>query len=191
MFMDAPIAPEKLERILYAATRSPSAGHTQATRLLVITEPSAREEFWGAIADPSWRSSTKSHQNLDKAPVIILPLEHKKAYLERYRQSDKTYAKIDKISDFPSPYWTIDASFITMLLQLATVNESLAYLFFGISCGLDRLRNDFAIPKTYLPIGGMVIGYPASQRPSASSLKRPRLGIADICHFNRFTTNDK
>ena len=185
-FFDTPIASDQLARIVQAGTRAPSAGFTQATRILVLDRTESVRTFWDSISTPQWRAANPARSGLDHAPCIIVVLEDRSAYLERYHQPDKAYSKIDTFSDFPAPFWTIDAAFTAMMIQLAIVNEGLGYLFFGIPQGIEELRAKFSIPTQLNPIGAIALGHPASSQPSHSSQVRRRLRTEDVIKYNLF-----
>lgn len=185
-FLEDPVEKEVLDAILHAATRAPSAGFTQASRFLVLTNPEAREKFWSIVATPQWREKSKSHAGLDNAPVLIIPFSNQSAYIDRYQREDKRYAQKKVESDFPSPYWTIDTAFAAMLIQLAIVDAGLAYLFFGLPVDSSLLLEAFNIPSIYEPIGIIALGHPANNDPSASSKVQVRLHQDELIWMNDF-----
>ena len=66
--------------------RAPSAGYSQGYGLLVLTEKADRERFWrsqppadgGGGWDPAVRAA------IERAPVLVVALASKNAYLDRY-----------------------------------------------------------------------------------------------------------
>ena len=54
-FQDRAIDPAVVDRILTAAVRAPSAGHTQGWGFLVLTEPDDRRRFWHVAWPPDER----------------------------------------------------------------------------------------------------------------------------------------
>ena len=185
-FSERPVETERISRILYAATRGPSAGFTQGTRILVLNSPASRNRFWNAISTTEWRTKNGAGAKLANAPVIVIVFENRQAYLDRYREPDKAYAQQTCEGDFPAPFWTIDAAFSAMLIQLAAVDEGLGYLFFGLPNGVEALFSAFSIPPHLAPIGALAIGYPASSVASASSQRRARLEYSEIVRFETF-----
>lgn len=185
-FLDDPIPPESLERIVFAGTRGPSAGFTQATRILVLNDPARVELFWESISSSQWREGNSARAGLDRAPCVIIPFEDQSAYLERYGEADKAYSGIRACEDFAAPFWTIDASFAAMMIQLAIVDEGLGYLFFALPFGIENLRANFAVPPNLKPIGAIALGYPAAQTRSASSRARRRIPNDQMIRYNTF-----
>jgi nitroreductase len=86
-YTDEPISPDAIERILASALRAPSAGFSQGWAFLVLTEAEDRSRFWPYV--PTRVEQTPSMQ---LAPLVIVPLAHKAAYLERYAEPDKGWA---------------------------------------------------------------------------------------------------
>lgn len=185
-FHGDPIPPESLERIVFAGTRGPSAGFTQATRILVLNEPERVELFWESISSRQWRNGNLARDGLDRAPCIIIPFEDQSAYLARYGEADKAYAGIVASEDFAAPFWTIDASFAAMMIQLAIVDEGLGYLFFALPFGIENLRANFGVPANLKPIGAIALGYPAARTGSASSRARRRIPSEQMIRYNTF-----
>ncbi len=185
-FSEAPVAHEVIDRIISAGLRTPSAGHTQGTRLLVLESPAARTKFWTAISHPSWHAASPARDGLRNAACVVLPLENPAAYLERYSETDKAYAGIHTLADFPAPYWTLDAAFAAMAIQLAVVNEGLSYAFIGLPFGVENLREEFNIPNSCRPIGAIAFGQDSFRERSASAARRGKLGRETIIHYDSF-----
>jgi hypothetical protein len=82
------------------------------------------------------------------------------------------------------PYWDIDTGFTALLMLLASVDEGLGALFFGIPPHLiPEFRRLYGVPDSYLPIGAVAIGHPdpaSDQGGSARTIKRRAL--ADVVH---------
>ncbi|MDA8116748.1 MAG: nitroreductase family protein [Actinomycetota bacterium] len=184
-FLPDPLPPETVARIAEAALRAPSAGFTQGTRLLVLSEPESLELFWAAIASPEWLAAP-SRAGLANAPCVMVPLQNREAYLSRYQAQDKSYAGIDAPEDFAAPYWTVDAAFAAMLVQLAAIDAGLGCLFFGLPLGVSAMKSAFGIPAGLEPIGAIAIGNPGSPATSPSAVRRGRLPADAVIRYNRF-----
>jgi nitroreductase len=157
---------ETLGRVLDVARRGPSAGWSQGTEFLVLE---------GAAAVPLW-----------EAPVVVVPLAHKQAYLDRYSLPDKAGAGMGEESGWPVPYWEIDAGFATMLLLLAAVDEGLGALFFGLFRDKEAIVRSAGVPEEYRPIGAVALGYPEAGERSRPSWKGGRRPFDDVVHFTRW-----
>lgn len=181
---DRPVPPEILERILANALHAPSAGFSQGWAFLVLEGPEETERFWAA----TWADGDRAGfrwQGLFSAPVLVVPLSHKQAYLDRYAEPDKGVA--DKRESFwPVPYWDVDTGMAALLMLLTTVDAGLGALFFGVfPAHLPAFRAAFDVPEAYTPIGAIALGYRASDEPSPS-LKRGRRPLDEVVHRGRF-----
>ena len=90
---DRPVPPEVLEEILRHATHAPSAGFSQAGRSERSTPRRPGARFWSAMTPPDIESSWL--KGMRDAPVIIVPLSNKSAYLDRYAEPDKGWTDRD------------------------------------------------------------------------------------------------
>jgi nitroreductase len=175
-FENRPLAPGVVDRLLGNAVRAPSAGFSQGWAFLALEGAEQTRPFWAAIAH-----GTTHHENVYNAPLIVVCLSHKDAYLDRYAQPDKGWTDRDE-ARWPAPYWDIDTGFAALLMLLTAVDAGLAGLFFGIVPErIDAFRSAFGVPPAYKPIGAVAVGYPAPDRPSAS-LKRGRRPLEDVVH---------
>jgi nitroreductase len=113
---------------------------------------------------------------LTRAPVVILPLAHKQAYLDRYALPDKAHTPLSKEEHWPAPYWDIDAGFGVMMILLTAVDLGLGALFFAIFEGEHALMEALGVPTGYHAIGAVALGYPTEgerTRPELASGRRP------------------
>jgi nitroreductase len=175
-FTDEPVAPDVLERVLDATRRAPSAGNTQGFDLLVLVGPEQTARYWDASL-PAERRAGFAYPGLLRAPVLVLPVPDREAYLERYAEDDKARSGLGgRAEAWPVPYWDVDTAFATMLLMLAAADEGLGVLFFGLfrqeRAVLDALR----VPEGRRPIGAVALGHPdpTGERPGRSSGRRRR-----------------
>ena len=186
-FRKAPVDSELLNRIVDLASRAPSAGKTQGWHLLLLRDEQTAK-FWNLSLPHEKRSSFRWQHLLD-APVIGLVFADPHAYLERYSEPDKSKTKlVDETSAWPTPYWTVDASFATMQLLLAAHDVGLGALFFGVFNGEDQLRVEFKVPEQMQLIGAVAIGWPLLDKPTdrGASAKRPRRKPSEIIREGSF-----
>jgi nitroreductase len=179
-FEDGPVDSQVIDRILWAGQRAPSAGYTQGFEFLVLQGPEEVQRFWDIVGggDPEWPG-----EGTRRAPMIVVPLGSKAAYLERYAESDKGWTDRDE-SRWSAPYWTIDTAFAAMVILLAAVDEGLGGLFFGLyPPSMTAFRAAYGIPDEWEPIGAIAVGHPARIDPVRSSRDtRPRRGLEEIVH---------
>lgn len=179
-FEPTPVAAEVLDRILDAARRGPSAGFTQGVDFVVFEGPEQTGRYWDAALPPGERGSFP-WSGLLGAPVLVLVLADKDAYLDRYAQPDKGWTDRSE-AHWPVPYWDVDAGMAAMIMLLAAVDEGLAALFFGVFSGWRRVREAFGIPARLRCVGVVALGHAGpDDRPSAS-LARGRRPFDDVVH---------
>ena len=105
------------------------------------------------------------------APVVIVPLSNRGAYLDRYAEPDKGWTDRDE-ARWPVPYWHIDTGMAALLILQTAVDEGVGACFFGIPPeGMDAFRAEFGVPEEYTPIGAVTVGHRADD-PGASGLRR-------------------
>jgi nitroreductase len=176
-FADRPLPAGALERILRNALHAPSAGFSQGWAFLVLEGRAETERFWTSTF-PDGRTGFR-WDGLFSAPAIVVPLSHKRAYLDRYAEPDKGWTDRDE-SRWPVPYWDIDTGMASLLMLLTAVDAGLGALFFGIF-RMDALGAAFGVPDEFAAIGAIAIGYPAPDEPSPS-LKRGRRPLEAVVH---------
>jgi nitroreductase len=173
-FEDRPIAAEVVQRMLANAIRAPSASNIEGWAFLVIEGREDLQRFWD-LTD----RSAYGWPELFRAPLVIVCLSSKDAYLDRYAEPDKGWSDRDE-SRWPVPFWDIDTGMAALLILLTAVEAGLGALFFGLGgpgSGLrgktdfTAFRAQYGIPDAYHPIGAIAVGYEAR---SSAPAKRPR-----------------
>ncbi|MEV6966328.1 nitroreductase family protein [Hamadaea sp. NPDC051192] len=183
---DRPVPPEIVDELLQHAIHAPSAGFSQGWAFLVLDTPASVAEFWAATTPPAAGPPDNWLRGMRSAPVIIVPLSCKDAYLDRYAEPDKGWTDRDE-SRWPVPYWYIDAGMASLMMLLTAVDNGLGACFFGIPpARVDAFRAAFDVPGSYTPIGAITVGYRAPDRRSPS-LRRGRRGVDEVVHRTRFT----
>ncbi|MFD6065919.1 nitroreductase family protein [Amycolatopsis lurida] len=179
-FTGEPVAEASLKRILRNALKGPSAGFSQGQGFLVLTGEELAK-FWEFGA--SWAPET-----VTTAPVAIVPLSVKNAYLDRYAQPDKGFADRDD-SWWRVPYWDVDTGMATLLILQTAVDEDLGAVFFGLSPeSVERLHSEFGVPEDHDPIGVVALGHGAEAGPSpgSSATKIARRDFDDVIRFGHW-----
>ena len=181
---ERPVGRETVAHLLDLAVRAPSAGHTQGWHFLVLDDITSRERFWaatsGAEEPDAWLARMRS------APVLVVCLSDKDAYLDRYAEADKGWTDRDE-SRWPVPYWHIDTGMAAMILLLAATEAGLGACFFGVPGEhWDTLRDTFAIPGRLAPVGVVSLGHPAPDVRSPS-LRRGRRSRAEVVSYGRYS----
>jgi nitroreductase len=176
-FTKEPVAQESLDRILANAVRGPSAGFSQGQAFIVLTAGEDLKRFWEA-ADLAVQDSVTD------APLVIVPLSCKQAYLDRYALPDKGWTDRDE-ARWPVPFWHIDTGMATLLILQTAVDEGLGAVYFGIVPEqVQPFRDAFGVPDDHEPIGAIAIGHNAET--SIRDLKARRRPASDVMHFGRW-----
>ena len=186
-YLDTPVEPETVERILAAGMRAPSAGFSQGYAVLALTEPADRATFWAATETPqetaSWPPETRA--GVMRAPVILVTLSCKRIYLDRYAQADKGWADRDE-ARWPVPYWHVDTGMMALLMLLQAVDEGLGSLFIGIQPEvIPAFRSAFGVPDDHDVVGVVICGHADPDAPKRD-LRSRRRSVDDVVHRGRW-----
>ncbi len=184
-FTDEPVSPARVEQLLVNATRIPSAGFSQGFAFVVLTEPGQRRLFWETTSGPEWRGESES-ESLTRAPVVIIPLAHKQAYLDRYAMPDKAHTPLSHEDSWPAPYWDIDTGFGVMLILLTATDLGLGALFFAIFAGEQALLDALGVPAGYRPIGAIAVGHATAGERSEPELSTGRRHSDQVVRWERW-----
>jgi len=183
-FVRRDLPPEAVERILRNAQRAPSAGFSQGWAFLVFEGQAQTQQYWDTVG-PDDRDGF-SWQDLFNAPLLIVCLSNKSAYLDRYAEPDKGWTDRSE-SHWPAPYWDIDTGMAAMLILLTAVDAGLGALFFGVPPEkIELLRSTFGFPAELHPIGTVAVGYAKANDPPSPSLKRGHRPTAAVIHRGRW-----
>ncbi|HWS38264.1 MAG TPA: nitroreductase family protein [Actinoplanes sp.] len=182
---DRPIPPELVDKIVRHGLRAPSAGFSQGWSFLVLTEPADRARYWESTAlsasPDGWLTRMRT------APLIIVALSNKSAYIDRYADSDKGWTDRDE-SRWSAPFWDIDTGFAALLMHLTAVNEDLGSCFIGLpTTRVASFKEAFGVPAEFSPIGALTIGYRGTDKRSPS-LRRGHRPVADVVHHGRWAS---
>jgi nitroreductase len=183
-FTDEPIAPEVLERIVANAQRAPSAGFSQGWAFLVLDGKEETERYWNTTMSRERRTEF-GWPGMFNAPLLIVCLSNKSAYLRRYALADKGWSDMDE-SRWPVPYWDIDTGMAALLILQTAVDAGLGAVFFGI---FDQagFRAAFGIPDEYTAVGTVAIGHKApTDRPSPSLKIVGKKPASEVVHRGRW-----
>ena len=184
-YSSTPVPKEVVDRALANAVRAPSAGFSQGWAFLVLDQPEDVSRFWAAtttndIAPDAWL------RGMSNAPVLVIPLSSRAAYLDRYTEPDKGWTDRDE-ARWPMPFWHMDAAMASLLILLTAVDEGLGACFFGIPPERESaVRESFGIPDDHDPIGAITIGYPTPGGASGSPSSRARRSMDEVVHRARW-----
>ena len=179
---DRAVPRDLVETLLNLAIRAPSAGHTQGWRFLVLHDITSTTRFWAATTDGKpdrWLARMRT------APVLIVCLSDREAYLQRYAEPDKGWTDRDP-DRWPIPYWHVDTGMAAMILLLAAQDAGLAGCFFGVPGERwAQLRQAFSVPARLDPVGVVSLGYAAPDVRSPS-LRRGRRSLEEVVAYGSF-----
>ena len=185
---DRPVPPEIRERLLAHAIRAPSAGFTQGSAFLVLESPDERDRFWTATASSPTHPGPADAwlTRMRRAPLLVIPLSNKQAYLDRYAEPDKGWTDRDE-TRWAVPYWDVDAGMGALLMLLTAVDEGLGACFFGVPPErVEAFRTAFGVPEEYRPVGCVSVGYPGDGDRRSPSLRRGRRPLDEVVHRGRW-----
>ena len=179
-FRPEQIPDESLERILDAALRAPSAGHSQGQRYIVVQDEELKAKI-AANCNEQIYVAADFAPFISGAPTLIIPCTNEQIYRRRYREKDKL---LPDGSEFvwPVPYWFMDIGCSVMNILLAVVEEGLAA---GFACFGDTpaLRELLGIPEEVEPMGAIPIGYAAPDQVSSTHWREKS---KDVVRYERW-----
>jgi nitroreductase len=187
-FSDRPIDPSIVTELCALALRAPAAGRTDGVDLVVCTTESARDLFWSHASTRTWRESDEQAPGLLAAPMIVIVVSEPAAYSARYSEPDKARSVLGGLDaqQWPVPFWTVDASFVSMLLLLAATDHDLGALFFHVHGDHAALLESYGVPAGHEILGALAIGYPASPVPSATGRAARGRSVERVVHYDHW-----
>lgn len=185
------VDPTSVERMLRHAVCAPNAGFTQGWAFLVLDTPDDVARFW-AVTSPGAGAPSSWLRGMRSAPVVIVVLTSKDAYLDRYAEGDKGW---DDRSEgrWSAPYWHVDAGMAALLILQTAVDEGLGACFFGVPpTRIEAFRQEFGVPAAYSPTGAITVGHAATAPPTVATLRgsvarRARKPLGDVVHRGRWS----
>ncbi len=186
-FSSEPVSREIVDSLLETALTAPTAGNTQGVEWLLIETADARRRFFEAATDGGFLDDPGELAGLLRAPVIAVPFADPASYVDRYSEPDKRSSGLAGLeaSQWPVPYWTVDAGFGAMLFLLAAEAQGLGAAFFRLHRPAGDVLAAFGLPPDATVIGAVALGWPApgssgplgsarrSKRPFAERVHRP------------------
>lgn len=146
---------EKLERILYSASRAPSWQNQQCVRFIVVSSPQAREKL--VDCSPAWNQKT-----LSEAPVSVIACA---------QPSESGVVEDQK-------YYLVDAAIAMQNLVLAATAEGLGTCWQAPRAEED-LRRAFGIPADYRVVAVTPLGYASEQPEKTERISPGELAFKD------------
>ncbi len=187
-FLPDPVPEESIQRIARSIRRAPSGGYSQGQSVVVVTDEAMRHTIAERFDEKSWVEEG-SAPFVSTAPVHLVPCICERLYHERYNQPDKLAITGGEETTWPVPYWFVDAGAALMLVLMTAIAEGLVATFFGDPNQEAILRELLNLPADVVPIGIVVVGYPAedaSAERATRAFKERRRPDAQIIHRERW-----
>jgi nitroreductase len=181
-FTTDPVPKETVDRILELAQHAPSAGFSQGSAYIVVTDREIKQRIAKLQGEEDY-SSAGFHKWISEAPVNIVACVSEKIYHDRYNEADKLNDQGKEI-EWPTPYWFFDIGAASMIILLGVVDAGLAAAFSGV-VDLDGMKELLGIPAHFHPVGVISIGHGAKDVKSPS-LKRGRRPSTEVIHYDRW-----
>jgi len=154
-YKDKPIEPEKLEQILQAANKAPSAGNLQAYEVYLVCDDKQKALLVTAAGDQEF---------LMQAPIVLVFCTHASRSAIRYGDRGVNL------------YCVQDATIACTIAMLATTALGLSTAWVG-AFDEDQVRYIINAPRAYRPVAMLPIGY-AAESPRIRSRRR----LSDLVH---------
>lgn len=155
-FTPQPLEGKKLQQILEATNRAPSAGNLQAYKIFVVKEPTLRQ----ALARTAGGLGA-----ISQAPVVLVFCAEPERSAAKYGSRGEQLFCIQ------------DATIACNYAQLAATALGLASVWIGAGFETESIREALNLKEDLWPIALLPIGHPA-EKPKATS-RRP---LCDLIH---------
>jgi len=157
-FAERPVEPEKLQAVLEAANRAPSAGNLQAYEIYVVTRPAVLKALMRAAFEQKF---------VAQAPVVLVFCAHPARSASSYGERGATLYSLQ------------DATIACAYAQLAATAVGLGSVWVG-AFDEDAMRKALGIEKELVPVALLPIGYVA-EKPDIT----PRRALDDLVRYIR------
>ncbi len=166
-----------------SAPRAPAsarAGTSSSSRAARSARRSGAATTAPDAPDDPWLSGIRA------APVLVLCLSHKDAYLDRYAAPDKGWTDRDE-ERWPVPYWHVDTGMAALLDPAHGDRRGPRQPLLRGAPGAPRrrARRPSRSPPAAASSGVVSIGY-AVPGPRSPSLRRHRRTGHEVAHWGRF-----
>lgn len=157
-YLDKPVEEEKLQRVLEAGRRAPSAKNMQEWRFIVVRDAATRRKLVEVA---------KGQAHVGEAPVVIVACGTITDYVMTCGQL--TYP--------------IDVSIALDHMTLQAVEEGLGTCWIGAFYE-DQAKKLFGIPAEMRIVALMPLGYPATVGPAQ---EKPRKALSEIVSYEKWS----
>ena len=187
-FSSEAIPDEAVMSAIDVGHRAPSAGNTDARRVLLLSGEAETAGYWSTTMS-AHRRTNFAWPGLLRAPVLLVLWTNPDAYLQRYAEPDKAATGLGATAGvWPVPYWWVDGGMAAEGILLAAESIGLGACFFGLFEHEAAVASRYGVPEGWRSVGAIALGYPSSdgERLSASA-QRGRLNLAEVVHRGQWT----
>lgn len=182
-FHGGPSASE-LSEMCALALRAPSAGFSQGSHFLVLTDADL-STFWRVSGAGEWFGSTAP--GVTDATAVVLILGDQDAYTERYSKPDKVAHGLDQADRWVTPFWLTDAAMAAENLLLLIEEQRWGALLFGLFGDPRTVLDVFSVPMSVSCVGAIAVGYRhLEDQPSGSPITRSRRPTTEVVHLGEW-----
>ncbi len=181
-FTDDPVSKATVDWILELAQHAPSAGFSQGSAYIVVTDPEVKKRVARLQGEEDYKAGG-FHGWISEAPVAIVACVSEKLYHDRYNEPDKLDDEGNEI-EWPTPYWFFDIGAGCMIILLAAVDVGLSAAFSGVF-DVKGMKELLGVPVHFHPVGVISIGK-GGKDVRSPSLSRGRRKFDDVVHYNRW-----
>jgi nitroreductase len=181
-FTPAAVPKKTIDNILELAQHAPSAGFSQGSAYVVVTDPGVKKKVARLQGEEEYKAGG-FHMWISEAPVAVVACVSEKLYHDRYNEPDKLNEDGKEIA-WPTPYWVFDIGAGCMIILLAAVDAGLSAAFSGVP-DVKGMKKLLGIPAHFHPVGVISIGRGAPDVKSPS-LKRGRRKLAEVVHWEKW-----
>lgn len=185
-FTGEPIDEATVLALVRAGLRAPSAGNTQGTEFVAVTNQRRVVDVLTTVTTPGWLERSSNHRGLLGAAAVIVPVIRRELYLARYRLPDKAASGLGDEDEWPQPFWLVDCAFATMAILLKVTDLGLGACFLGIYHHRAQLTDRLGLPPDADPLGLVVVGHVASRAVTGSAKRMPRRREGDRIHLEHW-----
>jgi nitroreductase len=171
-FDGRPVDPDELGALCAEALRAPTAGNSAGVVMGVVA-PGDVADFFEVATDPQWRQHATRAPGLLRGGAVVICCSLPAAYVERYREPDKSSAGLADVDDWPVPYWHTDAAMATMALLLLVEERGWQAVMWGAFRHQREILSWARAPEGAELFASVIIGHADGQDRPSSSLVRP------------------
>lgn len=166
------------------ALRAPTAGFSQGSHLLVLTDADL-SKFWKVSGAGEWFAATAP--GVLDATAVVLILGDQEAYTDRYSKPDKVAHGLDQADRWVTPFWLTDAAMAAENLLLLIEEQRWGALLFGLFGDPRTVLDSFSVPESVSCVGAIAVGYRhPDDQPSGSPTTRPRRPATEVVHLGQW-----